>query len=60
MPDYTRQNDSTGRFKVANPNSWPAERWAAVVVLIALGILILLRMGFRGVSVLGASVSVGK
>ena len=40
-------------------NSWPPERWAAVVVLAALGVLILIRMGFRGVDVLGARVSVG-
>lgn len=37
---------------------WPAERWSAVVVLVCLGLLILIRMGFRGVNVLGVSASV--
>lgn len=38
---------------------WGPERWAAVIVLGALGLLILLRMGFRGVNVLGAKASLG-
>lgn len=50
---------TTGRYVMPNVNAWPAERWAAVVVLVALGVLILIRMGFRGVDVLGAKVSVG-
>lgn len=48
---------TAGRYVMPSMNAWPAERWAAVVVLGALGILILLRMGFRGVDVLGARVS---
>lgn len=56
MPkDQTSQN---GRFNVPSTGAWPAERWTAVVVLAALAMLILIRMGFRGVNVLGASVSV--
>jgi hypothetical protein len=39
-------------------NGWPQERWLAVIVLGALLFLILIRMGFRGVNVMGASVSV--
>lgn len=46
-----------GRY-VMSTEGWPVERWAAVVVLGALGVLILIRMGFRGVNVLGASVNV--
>lgn len=57
MPNNARQ-DSTGRFTVSSVNAWPQERWIAVVVLLALGMLIAIRMGFRGVSVLGAKVSV--
>lgn len=34
------------------------ERWTAIIVLLALGLLILIRMGFRGVNVLGVSASV--
>lgn len=37
---------------------WDADRWTAVLVLSALGFLILIRMGFRGVDVLGARVGV--
>lgn len=48
---------SAGRY-VMSTAAWPAERWTAVVVLGALAMLILIRMGFRGVNVLGASVNV--
>lgn len=58
MPQNTNQ-EVGGRWTVSSANAWPTERWAAVVVLGALGALIMLRMGFRGVSVLGARVSVG-
>lgn len=47
-----------GRYRLTSGDAWPPERWAAVVVLLALGFLILIRMGFRGVNVLGARVSV--
>lgn len=50
---------STGRYVMPDVNAWPVERWAAVIVLLSLGILVLIRMGFRGVDVLGARVSVG-
>lgn len=39
-------------------SGWPAERWAGAVVIFALLMLIVIRRGFRGVNVLGASVSV--
>jgi hypothetical protein len=48
---------STGRY-VLSVAGWPAERWTAIVVLAALALLILIRMGFRGIDVLGASVKV--
>jgi hypothetical protein len=44
---------------LSSSQSWPAERWAAILVLGALGLLILLRSGVRGVDLLGARVSVG-
>lgn len=50
---------TTGRYVMPDVNAWTPERWAAVLVLGALGFLILIRMGFRGVDVLGARVSVG-
>lgn len=49
---------SGGKTKMAAPGAWGPERWVAVLVLLALGLLILIRMGFRGVGVAGARVSV--
>lgn len=46
-------------YTMPSTASWPAERWAAIVVLGALGALMLLRAGVRGVDLLGARVSVG-
>lgn len=51
------KESSPGRY-VMSVSGWPTERWVAVLVLGALALLILIRMGFRGVSVMGASVSV--
>lgn len=48
-----------GRYVMPDVNAWGADRWAAIVVLLALGFLVLVRMGFRGVDVLGARISVG-
>lgn len=56
MAQNTKQNNG-GRYPL-NTRAWPPERWVGVVVLLALGFLILIRMGFRGVGVLGARVSV--
>lgn len=50
--------NNNGRYNVNNVNAWPTERWVAIVVLLALGLLMLIRRGFRGVGVLGARVSV--
>lgn len=35
------------------------ERWTGIVVLACLGLLILIRMGFRGVNLMGASARIG-
>lgn len=51
------KQSSAGTYTM-NANGWPPERWAAIVVIGALGLLILIRRGFRGVSLLGARVSV--
>jgi len=52
-------SETQSRHILSSAGSWPPERWAAIVVISALGFLILIRMGFRGVDVLGARVSVG-
>lgn len=46
-----------GRFRVSS-EGWTTERWLAVIVLLSLGMLIAIRMGFRGIDVMGASVRV--
>lgn len=51
-------NAANGKPHMMTNGNWPAERWIAVVVLMALGSLIAIRQGFRGVSVFGASVKV--
>lgn len=50
------QNNGT-RFTM-NTSQWPPERWAAVIVIASLVLLILIRRGFRGVSFMGANVNV--
>jgi hypothetical protein len=57
--NVTASKNAGGRYRLTDVSAWPTERWAAVIVLGALGTLILIRMGFRGVNVLGASASIG-
>lgn len=57
MNENSRKNKN-GNYNVLNTNSWPPERWVAVVVIAALGMLILIRRGFRGVDFMGARLSV--
>lgn len=52
-------NEQNGTYTMPSPSAWPPERWAAVVVVAALGVLMLIRAGVRGVDLLGARVSVG-
>jgi hypothetical protein len=52
------REESAGKYRMMSTASWPTERWTAAVVLLALALLILIRMGFRGINVMGASVSV--
>lgn len=59
MAEEARMRRSNGNYKLSMGTEWPTERWVAVVVLLALGILIALRMGFRGVSFAGASARIG-
>lgn len=50
----TRNGQASGvgaRFAVGV--SWPTERWVGMIVLTALGLLILIRLGFRGVGFQG-------
>lgn len=54
----SNQDEQSGKWTMATAG-WPVERWLAVVVLGALALLIAIRMGFRGVNVLGASATIG-
>lgn len=52
---------ATGRRFLVDPtptDGWDTERWLAVIVLAALALLILIRMGFRGINVMGVSATV--
>lgn len=53
MAGTNSQNAKGGKQKLAAPGSWPTERYVVVIVLVALGLLIAIRFGFRGVNVLG-------
>lgn len=59
MSEESRMNKTGGNYKISMGGEWPTERWVAVVVLAALASLILLRMGFRGISFAGASARIG-
>jgi hypothetical protein len=52
---------STGRNgtqKISMVRGWDTEKWVAVIVLLSLALLIAIRMGFRGVNLLGVSANV--
>lgn len=51
-----RNGNNNGKAGVQISAVWPQERWIGAIILTALGLLILIRMGFRGVGVsLGAT-----
>lgn len=58
MSGVNSKNARGGKQKTSAPGAWPVERWVAVLVLGSLFLLILIRMGFRGVNVGGFSASV--
>lgn len=55
MPNTQQGNG--GRWKM-DSGSWDTERWVAIIVLLALGMLIAIRMGFRGVNFMGVTARV--
>jgi hypothetical protein len=58
MAGQSVSRNAGGTYTVSGMSAWQAERWASVVVLASLALLIAIRMGFRGVNVLGARVTV--
>ena len=58
MAGTNSQNAQGGKQKLTAVGAWPTERWVVVLVLAALGMLIAIRYGFRGVNVLGVRAGV--
>jgi hypothetical protein len=40
--------------------SWPQERWVGALIVVALALLILIRVGFRGIGVTGSVSGAGR
>lgn len=53
MAGYNAAPSGNGPLKMSARKGWDTERWVAVITVGALGLLILIRMGFRGVNVMG-------
>lgn len=51
-------NTRNGTQKLSIGRGWDTEKWVAVIVLLSLALLIAIRMGFRGVNLMGVSASV--
>lgn len=58
MAGMNSDNAKGGKQKLTAVGAWPTERWVMILVLVALGLLIAIRFGFRGVNVLGVRASV--
>lgn len=58
MAGMNSGNAKGGKQTLTAPGAWPTERWVVALVLAALALLILIRMGFRGIDVLGVQASV--
>lgn len=48
-----QQKQRTNGVRAGISVGWPTERWVGLIVLLALGLLILIRVGFRGVGFTG-------
>lgn len=62
MPQNVRTNTRNGNgqtsgvgFSIGAGVKWPTERWVGLIVLMALGLLILIRVGFRGIGIQGSA-----
>jgi hypothetical protein len=53
---YRSGRGGTQRLSISR--GWDTEKWVALYVVAALALLIAIRMGFRGVNLLGVSASV--
>lgn len=51
-------NSRGGTSRMSVTRGWDTEKWVGLIVLAALALLIAIRMGFRGVNVLGVRAGV--
>lgn len=45
--------NGNGKLSAGISVGWPTERWVGLIILVALGLLILIRTGFRGIGFTG-------
>lgn len=55
----TAQRRSSG-VRASVGFSWPQERWVGALIVVALALLILIRVGFRGIGVTGSVSGTGR
>lgn len=58
MAGYNASQGNGGTQKMSMGKGWDTDKWVALIVLAALALLIGIRMGFRGVNVLGVRAGV--
>lgn len=58
MAGENSYGNSRGTQKLSIARGWDVEKWVGLIVLAALALLISIRMGFRGVNVLGVRAGV--
>lgn len=58
MAGYNANQGNGGTQKMSMARGWDTDKWVALIVLLALALLIAIRMGFRGVNVLGVRAGV--
>lgn len=58
MAGYNASQGNGRTQKMSMARGWDTDKWVALIVLLALALLIAIRMGFRGVNVLGVRAGV--
>lgn len=58
MAGDNSSNSRGGTQRMSVTRGWDVEKWVGLIVLTALATLIMIRMGFRGVNVLGVRAGV--
>lgn len=58
MAGENSYGNARGTQKISVTRGWDVEKWVGLLVLASLALLIMIRMGFRGVNVLGVRAGV--